>query len=262
MNAITKAISDIKFQIPIEILNLGFVEKSHRVNQIISLDERIMSEIMRPRILIDCNLVGGIETRVDLNRCKITPLDNREFVVEVPKALTNNKNIITALSVVSNVVYSQSMAYADMSPFESVASNMMSNLGTENVVQTSRLELIGDNVVLIQDPNMHFMNGVLRCMVENNTNLENINPRSYLAFSKLCVLGVKSYIRNKMRVKLNQGQIYGGHELGVVKDIIEEYSDAEEMYQEYLNTTWRKISFINDSDAMSRYTKSMLGNTI
>lgn len=262
MNAITKAIAEIKFQIPIEILNLSFVERSTRINQIISLDERIMFEIIRPRILVDCNLVGGIETRVDLNRCKITTLGNREYVVEVPKALTNSKNIITALSVVSNVVYSQSMNYADASAFESVASNMMNNLGTENVVQTSRLEIIGDNVVLIQDPNMHFMNGVLRCMVENNTNLENINPRSYLAFSELCVLGASSYIRNKMRVKLNQGHIYGGHELGVITDIIDEYSDAEEMYKEYRNTTWRKISFINDSDAMARYTKGMIGNTM
>lgn len=262
MNAITKALSEITFQIPSEILNLTFKEHSNRINQILSMDERIMSEVIRPRVLVDCNLVGGIETRVDLNRCKITALSNREFVVEVPKALTNNKNIITALSLVSNVVYSQSMSYADASPFESVANNMMNNLGTENVVQTSRLEIIGDNVVLIQDPNIHLMNGVLRCMVENNTNLENINPRSYLAFSELCVRAVKSYIHNKMLVKLNQGYIYGGHELGVVKETIENYSDAEEMYKEYRNTNWRKIAFINNSDSMSRYVKGMLGNTL
>lgn len=262
MNAITKAISEIKFQIPLEILNLGFKEYSTKINQIISLDERIMSEFIRPRLLVDCNLVGGIETRIDLNRCKITALDNREFILEIPKTLTNNKNIITALSLVSNVVYSQSMSYPGSSPMESVANNMMNNLSTENVVQTSRLEVIGDNVILVQDPNMHLMNGVLRCMVANNTNLENINPRSYLALSELAVRGAKSFIRNKLLVKLNQGYIYGGHELGIIKEIIDEYSDAEEMYKEYRETTWKKVAYMNNSDSMSRYIKGMLGNTL
>ncbi len=262
MNAVNKALTELRYTIPEDILNIGFMERNTRINQVISLDERIMSTVIRPRVLVDCNLVGGIMTKVDLNRCNIVNLADREFVVEVPKILTNGKSIVSLLSIVSNVIYSQSTAYSSMSPLSSAAMNMFNNLSTENVVQTSRLELIGDNTLIVQDPTIHLMNGILRCYIENNTNLENFNPRSYISFSKLVTLAVKSYLYNTCKVKLDQGYIYGGHELGVITEIIDSYSDSEELYQEHLNTVFRKVSFINQSENMSRYIKSMLGNTM
>jgi len=262
MNAVNKALTELRYTIPEDILNIGFMERNTRINQVISLDERIMSSVIRPRVLVDCNLVGGIMTKVDLNRCNIVNLADREFVVEVPKILTNGKSIVSLLSIVSNVIYSQSTAYSSMSPLSSAAMNMFNNLSTENVVQTSRLELIGDNTLIVQDPTIHLMDGILRCYIENNTNLENFNPRSYISFSKLVTLAVKSYLYNTCKVKLDQGYIYGGHELGVITEIIDSYSDAEELYQEHLNTVFRKVSFMNQSENMSRYIRSILGNTM
>lgn len=261
-SAIQKAISEIKFQIPIEILQIAFTENSQHLNQMISLDDRILSSIIRPRVMVDANLVGGIETRISLNDCNISAMNNREFVVDIPKSLTSHRSIVSVLSLVSNVVYQQSTAYSEMPAGLSSAMNMMNNLGTENVVQTARLEIIGDGIVLVQDPTIHLVNGVLRCIVENGKNMENLNPRSYLAFSKLCILATKSYIYNSLLIKIDKGYIYGGHELGVIKDVIDSYNGAEELYQEYLNTTFRKVAFINDSDKMSRYITSMISNTI
>ena len=63
-----------------------------------------------------------------------------------------------------------------------------------------------------------------------------------------------------MRVKLDQGYVYGGHELGVITDIIDGYADAEEMYQEHLTTIMKKALFSVQSENMDRYIKSMLGN--
>ena len=262
MNAIQKALTDVKFTIPLEVLVIAFSESDRTLNNMINIDDRMMSAVIRPRVLVDCNIVGGIETRIDINRCNISWLSNREFIIEVPKELTDGRSIITVLSLVSNVVYTQSTMYGDMPSSLSAGINMMNNLGTETIVQTSRLELISDNVVLASDPNIHLMNGIMRCIVENSPNMENINPRSYLAFSKLIILAVKSYIYNTLVVKLDKGYIYGGHELGIIKDIIDNYSTAEEDYQEYLNTTWKKVSFFNDTEKMGRFTRSMLANTI
>jgi len=262
MNAVQKALVDIKFSIPPEILTIAFQEMNQQLNSMLSLDDRILSAVIRPRVMVDCNLVGGIETRVDLNMCSISYLSNREFIAEVPKELTNGASIITVLSLVSNVIYTRSTNYNEMPGALSASMNMMNNLNTETVVQTSRLELIADNVVLIEDPTIHLVNGILRCVVENSPNMENINPRSYNAFSKLCILAVKSYIYNSTIVKLDKGYVYGGHDLGIIKDIIDNYSSAEEEYQEYLNTIWREVAFINNGDQMARFVKSMIGNTI
>jgi hypothetical protein len=245
-----------------DILNIAFAEYNAYNNKIISLDEKIMTGVIRPRVLTDANIVGGIHTVVDLNKCQITYLNNREFIVDVPKSLTNGKSVITALSLVSNVIYSNTTAYSEMQAPLSSANNMMNNLGTENVVQTARLEMIGDNTILVQDPTIHLINSSMRCIVENMDNLENINPRSYVEFGKLCVLAAKAHIYNTTIIKLDKGYIYSGHELGIIKDLVDSYSDANELYMEHLKTVWGKVAFMNNSDSMDRYIKSMISNTI
>jgi len=262
MNAINKALQEVHFQTPHEVLNICYVENNQVLNQAATIDERLMTTVIRPRVLVDCNLVGGVETKVALNRANITNLSTFEFLVNIPKDQTAGRSIISVLSLVSNVVYNQALGFNETPAALSASMNMMNNLGVENVVQTSRLELISDNTVLVADPTIHLINGVLRCVIENSPNMENINPRAYPAFSKLVVLAVKAYIYNTMIVKLNKGYIYGGHELGVIKDIIDNYADAEEQYQEHLNLVWKKISFINDDEKMGSYVRSMVSNTI
>ena len=261
MNAINKALTDIKYTIPNEILNIAFMERSTRINQIISLDERILSMVLRPRVLVDCNLVGGMVVKLDTNKCNIVYLDNREYIIEVPKLLTNNKSIVSVLSLLSNVSTVNS-TNVSISPLETAASTMFDNLSTVNVIQTSRLELVGENTILVADPSMHLSNGIIRCVIENSSNLENFNPRSYLAFSKLVMLAIKSFVYNSCKIKLDQGYVYGGHELGTITEIVDSYADAEEMYQDYLRTVFKKISFINQDERMGSYIKSMLGNSI
>jgi len=262
MNAVQNAIKDIKFGIPMEVLVIAFSEQDRTLNNMINLDDRLLSAVIRPRVLVDCNIVGGIETKINLEQCKITSLSNREYVVEIPKDLTNNRSIITVLSLVSNVIYGRVGSYGDTPDLLSAGLNVMNNLGTETVVQTSRLEMLSDSVLLISDPSIYIINGILRCIIENSPNMENIHPRSYNSFSKLVTLAVKSYIYNTLVVKLDKGYVYGGHELGIVKDIIDNYSTSEEDYQEYLTTVWKEVAFINDTEKMNRFVRMNIANTI
>ena len=57
MNAIKKALDELKFRIPREILNQIFTEKnfSYRTTPI-SVDEQVLSQVIKPRVLVDCNL--------------------------------------------------------------------------------------------------------------------------------------------------------------------------------------------------------------
>lgn len=262
MDALNYALNRVKLAIHPEILNIAFSEYSRMANNRVSLDEHMLSTVIRPIVLVDCNVVGGIQTTIPLGNCTINYLSNREFIVDVPKILTNGKSIVTVLSLVSNVVYNQATSYSNMSPLQSAGLNMMNNIGTENVIQTSRLELIADNLVLIADPTIHLIDGVLRCVIENMDNMGNINPRSFDAFGQLCVLAVKSWIYNYMVVKLDKGYVYGGHELGVVTDIIGNYSDMYNEYREYLTTKWGKIAFMNNSVGNDRLIRSMISNTV
>lgn len=265
MNALTYALSVVKTKIPIEILNIAFRENSNAVNNIITIDELISNKILRPRVLTDCNLVGGVHTTIDLNQCVITKLpDVGNYIIYVPKVLTGNRSIINALSLVSTVTTTLNMPSV---PTSGNTSGMLDKLadtmtGSGGVLQTSRLEVIGENTIYCATNMLTFSNGVLRCTIENNANMSNLNTRSYPVFSDLVVYAIKAYIYNMMRVKINQGYLYGGHELSVITEIIDSYSDAETMYDELLRGKWAKVQYMNNESSMTRHIRTMIGYNI
>ena len=261
MNAITKAISEAKFRIPMEILNLTFTNNSHFTNE--SLDEMMLSAVVRPRILIDCNLVGGELIFVPLSKAEFRYNGPDGFVVHFPKSLTKNRSIVSAMSVSS----SQHMYPSNMNDMYynnevmSAGVTMVQNVSNHTLIHSSSLEMMGDNVVYVhqQLPNANDL--TMRVRIENDGELmSNINPRSYPAFSHLVVLGIKAYIYNKLVIMLDKGYLHTGHELGRVKDIIDEYQSADEEYREYLNNTWTKIAFMNDGELFDGFVSSMFWN--
>ena len=88
--------------------------------------------------------------------------------------------------------------------------------------------------------------------------LENIQPPYYMAVAEMFTLGLKMYIYNTLRIKLDKGFIYAGHDLSVIKDIVDSYADAGEMYQEK-RQIWARIAVLNDSRKMTTVTATMIG---
>lgn len=263
MNVITKALSEVGYSIPLEVLELAFKENSARLNQTISLDEKMMNKVIRPRVLVDCNLVGGVQVVIPIDNCLVEYGTNNEAIITVDKNLTNNKSILSALSIVANT--SQNLGGVANNPsgaYMSAATQVINGLDDLNLTQTSKLELIADNKILVEEYGMGFINGSLRCMIENSSNLSNISPRSSPKFSKMVIYAVKAYIHNKLLVNLGKGYLYNGHELGVIKEVIDSYSDSNELYTEYLNNTWKEVAFMNDTMSHDRFIKSMLGSVI
>ena len=262
MNAISKALQEIHFNIPPEVLQITFMEYGSSTNQVISMDERILNAVIRPRVLLDTNLVGGVLVRVPIDQCYVREMLNREFLIEVPKHLTSGRSMVSVLSLISMTGYTSVMPNHSTSQLVAASNKMYDSIADANVVQTARLELVGENTVFCSEPSIFIYSAVLRCVIENEINMGNLHPRNYPVFSKLCVLAVQSYIYNHMKVKLDQGYVYGGHELSSVTDIIDSYSDREEMYQEHLNLVFRKVAHINDSESQHRLIKLAVGNLI
>jgi len=270
MNAILYGLNEIHFRIPEEVLEIAFIDNTHRVNQVISIDERIMCKVIRPKVLIDCNIVGGIDLVVPFSPANVRRLEPTKFILEIPKSLTNGASIVSANTILStNTMYANSyfsnnsnMWYdgfnnLTVSPMLTAGLKMMNALSDLNIVQTARLEVIGENTIIVEEPNFMITTGVLKCTVENSKNLENINPRSYLAFGDLVVACIKMYIFKHLRIKLDKGYVLGGHELSTVKETIDEYSDAAQIYADELKR-WKKVAFFNNNISKSAFIKSML----
>ena len=53
-------------------------------------------------------------------------------------------------------------------------------------------------------------------------------------FKKLCEYAVKSYIYTNLIFDIESNVVFRGQELGVIKDIVGQYSDSEDKYTEQL----------------------------
>ena len=265
MNAIQKAIQDIKFHIPNRILQLAFLSRYNGSNLIPpTIDEQIEKLVIKAKVLVDINLVGGVAITLPVDKCyqEIIPYNPTAnyMIINVPYELTDGRDILSALSL-TYYMYSQSQIYAafgtngGLKLTEKAFDSIDPNVGG---FSTTNLELIGPNTILVHENLYTGIGGYLRVMVEYDENLNALNPRTFINFSKLCIYATKMFIHNELVVELNRGYIQGGYELNKIQEIIEEYKDAEEQYYDFLENVWRKISFMNDTESYSRYIKSLI----
>lgn len=92
----------------------------------------------------------------------------------------------------------------------------------------------------------------LRVCVEQDSNLSNIQPPYFQAFHKLALAAVKAHIYNKLIIDQDTAFINSGGEMNKMRDIIDSYSDAEEQYDELLET-WFQSQLLNDPESQRRH---------
>lgn len=262
MNTLGFMLNEIKHTIPSHILNLAFENKTFRV--VTSIDDRIMNNVIRARLMPHLNVASQESLLVYRGDCQVVTNNEYETVYRVPKRVTGGRAIVnvTILADGSGLYSASNGVYAGTSDIQAFGQKMMNNIGTLNLVQTAKIDLIAENTILVYDSSVEAGDFYFNVILENDANLTNINPRAYIELSKLAVLITKAYIYNKVVVELEKNQLYQGHELGIVREIINEYNTAEDDYLEYYDTVWRKVAFMQNSQNMDKYIRLMTGNHI
>jgi hypothetical protein len=255
-NPIQNAISDIRFKIPIEILNFTYLSKTLGMfnNTAYSLDERIRDEVITYKVMRDANLIGGTVINIPIHMHLQERVDMNKAVYYIPKEYTNGRRITTALSVayyaglpsVQNALTSQ----------QNLLMGMVSGILDSNVpvpqVSTARCQLIAENTVYVEDsfriPDMVF----LRAWIENPSDMSHLKLPSYRNFSRLCLYATRADIYNKNVIKMGEAYLDGGSEISQYRSIIEQYSDSIDMYEDYFDQVWGKISRFSDRESQRR----------
>lgn len=274
MNPIKKALSEVQYRIPKQLLEAVFVNgaSSWRGVKTLTLEDQILSLVVRPRVMVDCNLVGGTEAMIDLSGLAQEQPETWMTVIHVPKNRTGGRSINSVLSVClynTNVVAgyasvgvagagnvgvsSNGYTSQDGSAMTSALSGAVGALDKAPLVATSRVSLIAENTILIRDGLLLPPNAYLRCILANDENMSHLQLRSYSYFAKLVEYAVKAYIYNELIITVDEAQLRYGQAVGAFKDIFSSYADAEQNYQDYLKQTWEKVAMMNDPEAYYRY---------
>lgn len=271
MSAITKALQEIRFSIPDQVLRAAFLRQHQWGTMPVSLDQAIMQKVIGPRVMVDANLVGGAFAMIPLANVPTQYIDPYSLIFHIPKELTQGRTILSALSVsympASGAWSDGTSNYglANMGNVSNVASVMqrlsdsVSNLPP---ISNAYVDLIGENTVLVRNQARIMQSYILRCLLNNDENLNNISPRSWEAFAKLCVLAVKAFIYNELLIEIDQAYLQGGQELGAFKNYVDGLSDANDMYLTHLKEVWMVTAVMNDVHAHTRIIKLMVNPAV
>lgn len=255
-NPIQNAIEDLRFKIPHELLAFTYLSKTigYNLAHAYSLDERIRDEVIHRKVLKDCNLIGGTEILIPVHMHLQQRLDINKAVYYIPKEYTNGRRITSALSV--SYYAGVPMAQHAYSHQQNLVMGTVQALWSSNTpvpqVSTARCMLVAENTVYVEDtariPDMVY----LRCWIENPVDMSHLKLPAHRNFSRLCLYAVKADIYNKNVIKMGEAVLDGGSEISQYRDIMESYSDAIEIYEDYFDQVWGVVSRFSDKEAVRR----------
>lgn len=277
MNAIQRAIADMPYRIPPQILQEVFIKRNQdwRQSGHATISEQIHTLVVRGRVLPDVKLIGGTTANVPLFGLEMIRVNDFDVVFRIPKDRTSGRSINSVLHIGFAAV---GMGNAWGSPGHSMPMggyNIQENTATSAVLQqllasadripitsTCACTLIGDNVIRVRDAGWHYAQGFLHCIVGDDDNLSHLPIAYYDKFSTLLTYAVKSYIYNHLIISMDQQQLMAGMQLGSFKDQVMQYADAEQNYQDYKDGPWRQVGTMADQVQYDRFLEMMLGNAM
>lgn len=274
-NCLIYACNEINHQIPKELLHAAFtIDDTPETVNLNTIDDKIINKLIRKRVLMDMNIVGGIETIIPLGNIQPSFYEQFYTVYQIPPDLTMNKEIISALNITmmsGSSFLNGSGGYGhavdgggqmNSNPIMNVANRIGQAAAPTGVLSNAHIEIVGYNTVLIYANFRMLTNFGLRVLLENDSTLNNIQPRSYKAVSMAFVLAVKAYIYNKLIIPVNSGYLASGQDLGMFKSILESYSDAEAEYRQYIQEKLGVVLYMNDTTRHQKLISSMISPSL
>lgn len=275
MNAMRYALDRIvKYGIPRTILNLAFMSRYVKEQPTTyTLEAEIRNTVIQPRVYEDCNLVHGTQITIPLAQCTRLSGGYYTSVWHADKSLTQGKTIVSVLEITaamrtltaadwsgsnnSSGIYNSTLtSFTQFGSVYGASEQMVNSVTPVPVVSNAMVYLINENTFLIKDSVIVPATMAVRCMVENDENMNHIQAAWYPTFYDLCLTAVKSYIYNTLTVDIDSAYLQGGMELNKVKEIIDGYADAEEQYAEKLDS-WYSSALLNDHESSRRFYQSI-----
>lgn len=270
MNPIQKAIVDLKYAIPPEILREAFITVPFRTsmapsairNVPVSLDHQIRQHVIDKRVIPDLNLIGGVEVTIPFDDLVPDNVDPYNTIYTVPKQKTQGRTITRIKSLTigqGSVMGTTNMGMEGASPMLDAVSGVMAAALPIPLVSTAYVQLIGENTILIND-NMALPHNIyLRCSLEADSDFSHWAAGAYHHFCQLVEFATKAHIHNLLIIQIGMAQLSGGQELGKFKEIVESYSDANENYKTFLHDVMRTVSILQDPEQHRRHLRMLIG---
>lgn len=264
MNPISYALQRIHAVVPKELLQKAFIDRDRYTRSTPqTLGEAIKAVVLRPRVFVDMDVVGGTEVFIRLEGLMTSRPDDFTSIYQIPKSRTQNRSISSVLNITFNdptgISYYGMATGCQSTQMMATAQGLLDAAGTVPVTSTHQVQLIGENVVMVRDTTILPANAFLRCILASDENWSHLQMRTFRRFAEGCLYAVQSHIYRVLVIEVDQAELSGGFQLGRFREVLDGYADAEELYQTFLTEKWQKISLMNDHESWTRHLRGVVG---
>lgn len=256
---IEAALNRLTMRMPTQILELVFFpNQEHRTTDATNLNARIRELVIDPLVMTDINNKGGMAVEIDISQRWIKQVSPVMCLVNVPMQATQNRRITSTLnsSFGINMINNAAVGVANQSNQVLMGANRVFNSAKPPpYVGTPDIRVMGNNQLEIRN----FVavpiriRGLVR--VEYSRDFTELRPNYWEEFSLLVEQAIKAYCYNQMLAPMDRAFLQGGVEMGRISSKIEEWSDAQETYDDYLRDRWSRILILNDPILSKRHVK-------
>ncbi|UKZ10937.1 hypothetical protein CZP2022_214 [Vibrio phage C-ZP2022] len=207
-----------------------------------NLEYYIEQKVVRDYLMVDLNLVSGQSETIPVHDLPYQQINNAH-VFKIPTSRTHGRRI-TAVHSLEMDNDDIGMAQGGLSAIVGEAS--MGPRGTG----TARAELVAPNTIAVYEWSLGWRTFV-RCQLAHDDNLGNINPRFQRSIAQLAVLAAKHLINVELAGSVGDGDGWGGAPSSYMRQIIDEYAGAKDIYEEELKKIPAK-AIMNDRKTYNR----------
>jgi hypothetical protein len=230
-----------------------------------TLDFQIISNVIEDIVIVDCNIDSGrIKYIPLLSQYAEMPEPEAGFattivgqfgIYRIPSEARENVNISKVIGIhypirgftgtnphgTFKCPWSTVNALGD----ELIRSHTMSNTPPMPIPEL----LQGNLIRLIPDQFAH-MDWILSVKLMYDNDMTNLTSSALRRFARMCLYATQMYIYTNLIIKVDKAYIEGGQELGSFKELIDEYKDAEEKYEEE-RLRFKGINFLDTKTKMT-----------
>lgn len=273
MGFIEKAIDEVMAEIPEELLLLAFSGRLTPYSPHIqmSIPTMIRDQIIYRRFQKDLDLVGGSQELIPLRTVPMETIDDFNFVWRIPRELTGGRTITSPIHVsfgsVGGYGYNYGQAgynYANQAqqgrgPISDMVQNVQATHAPIPEVTTSDVHLLCENTIVVKGIIPKTGDCWLLAYMGTDSQLSQITPPYYNRMAEFVVWATKAFIYRKLNIALDQGALVAGQQLGRIRDMVDEYSDANQTYRDMRKELLYKLARLNDRQWKARHVKTVAG---
>lgn len=247
IDGLSAALQRIHTVIPEPILEAGFADEGFDI----SIDEQIKQKVLLPRVRQDMSVRCGPLLQLILDERWIHPVSSpsryalgiagANSVYHIPPEAREHRDIASAFDIEFPFSLGTQGQGAGLWSDCQRAGNSVASLSCAilksktyaNMLVRPTVTLYPGNIIALS-PQISVLPWKVHCRLQIDDNFSSFDVSLIAPFTQLCEQAVKAYLYNKLLMVVETGLVWRGAEIGVAKDIVSSYSDANEKYDELL----------------------------